>query len=79
MIKRLVLAFCDLRAQVRLAFAEIRADDAIRIRAEAVVELQRASDMVAYTDAGLRLARADADAAIRDVRRHYQRAAVGLR
>jgi len=79
MIKRVVLALRDLRAQVRLAFAEMRADDAIRIRAEAVVELQRASEMMAISDACLRLARADSEAAIRDVRRHYQRAAVGLR
>ena len=79
MIKRLVLALRDLRAQMRVVFAEMRADDALRIRAEAVVELQRASDMVYISDACLRLARADADAAVRDVRRFHQRAAVGLR
>lgn len=79
MIKRLVLAVQDFRAQARLLLAMARHDDAVRVLYEARVEVDRAGSLVVATGAGLDQARSDADMAAAKVRRHRQRVAVGLR
>lgn len=79
MIKRLVLAVQDFRAQARLLVAMARHDDAVKVLQEARAEVERAGSLVVLTGADLDRARNDADLAAMKVRRHRQRIAVGLR
>lgn len=78
MIKRIVLCFLDLRAQVRLFSAEVRHDSAIRTVHEAREEMERSVGMAKATLAGLRIAQVDAKHAALHVRRHRERMAMGL-
>lgn len=79
MIKRLRLAFLDLRAQVRLFFAEVQHDGAVRAVHDAHEELDRAVGMARATKAALVVASVDAKHAALHVRRQRERAAMGLR
>jgi len=79
MIKRLVLAVQDFRAQVRLFFAQVRHEDAVKIITEAKEEYLRAVEVRHHAGIVLRQAEADAQMAAAKVRRHRQRVAVGLR
>ena len=79
MIKRLVLAVQDFRAQARLLIAMARHDDAVKVLQEARAEVERAGTLVIVTGAALDRCRNDADLAAMKVRRHRQRIAVGLR
>lgn len=77
-MKRIILGFLDLRAQVALFIAEIHHDSAVRALHDAQVELERATGMSRYTLGQLRIAQVDAKHAAMHVRRQRQRAAVGL-
>ena len=79
MIKRLVLAVQDLRAQARLLLAMARHDDAVRVLHEARDEVDRAGHLVVATGEDLDRRKSDADLAAAKVRRHRQRVDVGLR
>lgn len=79
MIKRFVLGFLDLLAQVRLFFARIRHEDAVVIIGEAKEEYLRAVEVCHHAGIALRKAEVDAHMAAAKVRRHRQRVAVGLR
>jgi len=79
MIKRLVLAVQDFRAQARLLIAMARHDDAVKVLQEAGAEVERAGTLVVLTGAELDRVRNEADLAAMKVRRHRQRVAVGLR
>ena len=79
MIKRIVLAIADLRAQVRLFFAEVNHHGAKRIVREARQELERAVDLAKHTRQQLLAAQTDAELAAMQVRRQQQRRAMGLR
>lgn len=78
-MKRIVLAYLDLRAQVRLWLAEIRHDSALKIADDARGELERANGMARATDVGLKRAQEEALTAARNVRRNNERCAMGLR
>lgn len=78
-MKRLLLAYADLRAQVILFFAEVHHHSASRIVHEAREELDRAVEVARFTKRGLLSARTDAELAEMQVRRQRQRAAMGLR
>lgn len=78
-MKRIILGFLDLRAQVRLWLAEIAHDAAVRTVHEAREELDRAIGMAKATRAGLAVAQVDAKHAAMHVRRHRERCAMGLR
>lgn len=79
MIKRLVLAVQDFRAQAQLLIAMARHDDAVKVLQEAGAEVERAGTLVVLTGAELDRVRNEADLAAMKVRRHRQRVAVGLR
>lgn len=79
MIKRLVLAVQDFRAQARLLIAMARHDDAVKVLQEARAEVERAGTLVVLTGAELDRVRNEAELAAMKVRRHRQRVAVGLR
>lgn len=79
MIKRLVLAVQDFRAQARLLVAMARHADAVKVLQEARAEVERAGTLVVLTGAELDRVRNEADLAAMKVRRHRQRVAVGLR
>lgn len=78
-MKRFVLAYLDLRAQVRLFFAEIQHDGALRTAHDARVEVDRAVSFAKATRIGLDKARGEARLAAALVRRHRERCAMGLR
>ena len=78
-MKRLILAFLDLRAQWALWLAEIHHDGALRAVHDAREEIDRALGMARATKAGLLLAQVDAKHAAMHVRRHRERLAMGLR
>lgn len=79
MIKRLRFAWLDLRAQVRLFWAEVHHDGAVRALHDAHKEAHRAMEFEQVTRVNLSRAQQAASDAVRDVRRHQQRRAVGLR
>lgn len=78
-MKRLKLALLDLRAVVRLFFAEMRHAEALRMARDARAEVERLESFCRHTKAGLHLARYEAGNAALLVRRERERAAVGLR
>ncbi len=78
MIKRIVLAYLDLRAVVNLWLAEIRHDGAVRTANDAEKELARALGYAEATEVGLSVAQVNARHAAMHVRRHRERMAMGL-
>ena len=78
-MKRIVLAYLDLRAQLRLWLAEISHDSALKIVHDAREEMDRSVDFARATQVGLKRAQDDATDAARNVRRHNERTAMGLR
>lgn len=78
-MKRIILAFLDLRAQLRLFVAEVHHDSALQAVHDARVEMERSVGMAKATAAGLAVARVDAKHAAMHVRRHRERCAMGLR
>lgn len=66
-------------AQVKLFFAEIHHDSALRTVHNARVELERATAMAKHTKGELRARQEDAVLAGKHVRRWRERMAVGLR
>lgn len=79
MLKKIRLAIGDLRAQVRLFFAEAQHYSAKRIVTESREELDRSLEVFKHARQQLLAARTDAELAEMQVRRQRQRAAVGLR
>ncbi len=78
-MKRIALAYLDLRAQIRLWLAEIRHDSALKIVHDAHQEMERSIGMAKATKVGLERARDEAATAARNVRRNRERMAMGLR
>lgn len=78
-MKRIILGFLDLRAQIRLWLAEIAHDSALGAVHDARQEMDRALGMPRATKAGLAVASVNAKHAAMHVRRHRERCAMGLR
>ena len=78
-MRRLILAYLDLRAQVRLFLAEIHHDAALGAVHDARVEVDRSVSFAKATLVGLKVVQVDARHAAMHVRRHRERAAMGLR
>ncbi len=78
-MKRIVLAYLDLRAQLRLWLAEIRHDSALKIVHDARLEMDRSVGFAKATQVGLQRAQDEATVAARNVRRNRERMAMGLR
>lgn len=78
-MRRFILGYLDLRAQLVLFLAQVRAEDAARVVADAHVEMDRALKVLRHCSGALVRADEDAKLAAMQVRRYRQRAAVGLR
>jgi len=78
-MRRLVLAYLDLRAVGALWLAEIRHHAAVCAEHDAHQELDRSSGFARATQVGLQVAQVNARHAALHVRRHRERAAMGLR